>query len=101
MRDPAAGSRVYWWRALLHALRAKKEPRTGGSAAEGSQLWGDVRRGGRTVERLGFKCRGLKKEGGNLLRGYPRQKKPRRFASIGAFMAHLIFRPPTSSAASD
>jgi hypothetical protein len=28
-----------------------KRPRTGGSAAEGSQLWGCVRRGGRTVER--------------------------------------------------
>ena len=41
-----------------------------------------------------IKCRGLKKEGGNLLRGTPPTKKLQRFTSAGAFVA-LFANPDT------
>src|SRR5260370_33211110 len=50
---------------------AQKKSRGRGDPRLGSQLWGGVRRGGRTVERLGL-ASGVEEGGGNLLRGYPR-----------------------------
>jgi hypothetical protein len=70
--------------------RRKKKPRTGGSAAKTLNFWGSSGGEGRTVESE-VQCRGLKKEGGNLLRGVPPTKMaPTAFAN-GAFMALFNF----------
>jgi hypothetical protein len=59
----------------------------GQSAARGSQLWGGVRRGGRTVERLGLES-GLKKVGGGaFFVETPTKKAPPAIDRFGAFVA--------------
>ena len=67
--------------------RAQKVSRgRGGSAARDSPAVGEFRPVGGEPVGSGFQSRGLKKEGGNLLRGVPPTKKLQHLFSVGALI---------------